>query len=168
MAGQSLDHLLQQYKPLVRARARAYFLHGGDMDDLLQEGMIGLMRAARDYDETRGNFAAFAALCVERQIQSAIKAAGRKKHMLLSTAGELDTEIQGTATDPEALLLDREAARDIDGLIRHSLTKMERDVLHLHLAGEAHAHISAALGIPKKSVDNAIQRIRRKLRALIG
>lgn len=180
----ALDTLMQQFKPLVKAKAKAYFLIGGDLEDLIQEGMIGLYKAVLDFDASKNvGFAAFASLCVVRQIQTAIKLAARQKHMPLNTSLSLHNEISPNSTsdadrqetyldklpdrhinDPETLFLGREAYNDIDDFIRQKLSPLEYDVLSLHMEGKSHSYIAQATGKNNKSVDNTIQRIRRKIR----
>ena len=181
----ALDALMQQFKPLVKAKAKAYFLLGGDLEDLIQEGMIGLYKAVLDFDSAKAvNFAAFASLCVVRQIQTAIKLASRQKHMPLNTSLSLHSEVplgdssdggQAQETyldklpdhkinDPEALFLGREAYNDIDDFIRQRLSPLEYNVLMLHMEGKTHADIALIIGKNNKSVDNTLQRIRRKIK----
>ena len=184
----ALDELMQQFKPLVKAKAKAYYLLGGDLEDLIQEGMIGLYKAVLDFNPSKAdNFAAFASLCVVRQIQTAIKLANRKKHIPLNTSLSLHNEVpSGSSTDanqpqetyldklpdrqindPEALFLGREAYNDIGEFIRQSLSPLEYDVLMLHMNGKSHSEIAEATGRNKKAIDNTIQRIRRKIKANI-
>jgi RNA polymerase sporulation-specific sigma factor len=158
-----LEMTLQKYKPLVISRARAHFMPGGDMQDLVQEGMIGLYKAVLAYDSEKGAFAAFAELCITRQLATAVKAATRRKHALLTGAGELE-DISHDASNPEAMFISREAAANIDDFIQERLTGLEQAVLRSHMAGLSHATIADKLGITKKSADNALQRIRRKIR----
>jgi len=173
---------------LVKAKAKAYYLLGGDLEDLIQEGMIGLYKAVLDFNPSKAeNFATFASLCVVRQIQTAIKLANRKKHIPLNTSLSLHNEVSsGNSTDtnqpqetyldklpdrqindPEALFLGREAYNDIGDFIRQSLSPLEYDVLMLHMSGKSHSQIAEATGRNKKAIDNTIQRIRRKIRANI-
>ncbi|MCL2215617.1 MAG: RNA polymerase sporulation sigma factor SigH [Defluviitaleaceae bacterium] len=176
----ALDILLRRLKPLVKVKAKAYYLTSGDPEDLIQEGMIGLYKAVLDFDEQKNaTFAAFASICIVRQIQTAIKAAARQKHMPLNTSLSLDNEFtQDDAdapdtyidklpdrriNDPEALFLGREALRDIDDFIRHNLSPLERDVLTHHMDGKTHAQIAEFLNKKPKSIDNSLQRIRRKI-----
>jgi len=170
----ALDILLNRYKNLARSKAKAYYVAGGDPEDLIQEGMIGLYKAVLDFDATKNNsFAAFASLCIVRQLQTAIKAAGRQKHMLLNESLSLDNAEQGESymdklpdpaiNDPEALFLGREALRDAKAFIKRSLSPLEHSVLTLHMEGKTHAEIAATLDKTLKSVDNTLQRIRKKL-----
>ena len=162
---EAFDTLLTRYKPLVKARAKDYFLLGGDLEDLIQEGMIGLYKAVRDYSdshENKASFAAFASLCVVRQIQTAIKAASRKKHMPLNSSMELDFTL-ASETSPETLVLGQESVDKITDFIHGKLSALEHDVLMLHMDGKSHLEIAKGLGKSLKAVDNAIQRIRRKV-----
>ncbi len=172
------DHLLSKYKNMVRSRAKAYFLAGGDSDDLVQEGMIGLFAAVRDFDpEREASFSTFADLCVRRQIYTAIKSAGRQKHLPLNTYVSLnnpiddetseitlgDTIIGHDTVDPESLYLINEKLRDIEKEINEKLSDLEKRVLILHLQGMSYNEISEIIDKPAKSIDNALQRIKKKL-----
>ena len=160
----SLDTLMNRFKPLVKARAKDYYLTGGDMEDLIQEGMIGLYKAVLDFDRTKNvKFATFAGLCVVRQIQSAIKAASRQKHMPLNTSELLEDNIPHNLNNPEDLLLNFEAYQDMGDFIHENLSRLELDVLTLHLDGKTHIQIADQIGKNMKTVDNALQRIRRKI-----
>jgi len=176
----ALDILLRRLKPLVKNKAKAYYITSGDPEDLIQEGMIGLYKAVLDFNETKNaNFAAFASICIVRQIQTAIKAAARQKHMPLNNSLSLNNEITTDETDtpetyldklpdreindPEALFLGQEALRDIGDFIKHNLTELEHSVLMLHMEGKSHAEIAVALGKKNKSIDNTLQRIRKKI-----
>jgi len=170
----ALDLLMNRFKPLVKAKAKDYYLTGGDLEDLIQEGMIGLYKAVLDFDWAKGaKFASFATLCVVRQIQTAIKAASRQKHMPLNTSLSLHSEtstenefvelLDTRQNNPETLLLGREAYQDIDAFIQDKLSRLEYDVLMLHMDGKTHLEISEALKTNLKAVDNALQRIRRKV-----
>lgn len=162
------DTLLARFKPLVKARAKAYYVAGGDPEDLIQEGMIGLYKAVLDFDaEKNASFAAFASLCVTRQIQTAIKTADRQKHAPLNESLSLDNEGDDLADsrtgNPEELFLGRESLREAKDFIRKNLSEPERAVLTMHLDGKSYAEIAQTVGKNKKSVDNTLQRIRKKL-----
>ena len=170
----ALELLMHSFKPLVKSKAKDYFLTGGDLEDLIQEGMIGLYKAFLDFDPAKNvKFASFASLCVVRQIQTAIKAASRQKHMPLNSSlslhrettneTELDKIPGSRINDPEALILSREAYKNIDDFIHDKLTPLEYDVLTLHMDGKTHLEIAGALGKNMKSVDNSLQRTRRKI-----
>ncbi|MDR1664931.1 MAG: sigma-70 family RNA polymerase sigma factor, partial [Clostridiales bacterium] len=162
---------------LVKARAAAYFLTGGDREDLIQEGMIGLFKAIRGFDPDKSvGFYAFADMCVNRQIFTAIKTSSRMKHAPLNTSVSLsappdedganrpiwETSGDGGSGNPEALLISRENLRDINSALLKLLSKREYDVLDLYLQGCQHSDIAKTLNTSKKSVDNTLQRIRRK------
>jgi len=178
----AVECLLERYKNLVRKRARAMYLIGGEQDDLIQEGMIGLMKAARSYDSSQDvTFAHFAELCVSRQIYSAIEASNRKKHTPLNSYVSLFEETNrdegrmprlemvesGEGRNPEDVLIDRESAEYLDEELEQHLSGMEREVLHLYLSGTGYVQIADILGKTPKQIDNALQRIRRKLREIM-
>ena len=165
----ALDIILRRLKPLVKSKAKAYYVTSGDPEDLIQEGMIGLYKAVLNFDEKKGiAFTAFASLCIVRQIQTAVKTAARQKHIPLNTSVSLnnetaDLESLRSADNPEELFLGSEALKDMDDFIRKNLSPLEYDVLMLHMDGKTYAQISEALGKTSKSVDNTLQRIRRKI-----
>ena len=175
----ALETLLEMYKPLAKSKAKEYFLKSGDPDDLIQEGMIGLYKAVVGYDDSFGRtFSSFAAQCIERQIQSAVKASLRQKHEPLNNSLSLDSqanqngEAQETfmekladikSNDPEAAFISREAAEIISDIIKKNLSKYELETLKFHVEGRSVSEIAALVGKPAKSVDNALQRIRRKI-----
>lgn len=173
-----MDYLMEKYKNLVRKKVSKLFLIGGDKDDLIQEGMIGLFKAVRDYSgDKESSFFHFADLCIARQIYTAIEASNRKKHAPLNSyiplyeenesAGELgngcgsQTEME---TNPEELLIDQENVQDIHERVRKNLSDMEREVLTYYLQGYDYTQIAEIMERESKSVDNALQRIRKKLR----
>ena len=175
------EQLIRRYKDFVKQRADRYFLLGGDGQDMVQEGMIGMFAAAKTYDPTRGaSFRTYANLCVNRQIISAFRGAGRLKHAPLNTSLSLDgygeeadntgslgeTLAAGWETDPESCLLFGETAR----LLLESksfFSPLEGEILDGLLRGETYLDMAAALERTPKSVDNAIQRVRRKLRVFL-
>jgi len=169
----AIDMLMQRYKPLVKAKAKDYYLTGGDLEDLIQEGMIGLYKAVLDFNPSKGaQFSSFATLCVVRQIQTAIKAASRQKHRLLNTSLSLHNEATPTLqleeipdrlSNPETLFLGLEAYHDIDNFLHENLTQLEYDVLTRHMDGKTHLEIAVSLDKNIKTVDNALQRVRRKI-----
>jgi RNA polymerase sporulation-specific sigma factor len=170
----ALELLMNRFKPLVKVKANDYFLTGGDMEDLIQEGMIGLYKAFLDFDREKNvKFASFAAICVVRQIQTAIKAASRQKHIPLNSSLSLSGEVMGEtnfgkipdnrSVNPETLVLGREAYQSIGDFIHDNLSSLEYNVLSLHISGKSHGQIAEALGKNKKSVDNTLQRVRRKI-----
>ncbi|MDR3309865.1 MAG: sigma-70 family RNA polymerase sigma factor [Oscillospiraceae bacterium] len=163
----SEEEIALRYAKLVRRCARPFFLQGGDGEDLIQEGMLGLLSAIRGFDPARGvPFEAFAELCVRRRIISAVKkgSLGSLPGTLPLEAGETrfaaDTE---RVSDPEELVLARERAREMKSRIEADLSKFEREVARLYLDGLTYDEIGHAVGRNAKSIDNAVQRIRRKL-----
>ena len=169
-----MDILIERYKRQVRNQARALYLMGGDNDDLIQEGMLGLFKAIRDYrPEKEASFEAFARLCISRQLYSAVQAAGRQKHAPLNTyvelSDQLDTQEDGPqGKSPEELLIDRENIEGLRKEIWKVLSPMEKKILQFYLEGESYTEIAAGLNRFPKSVDNALQRIRRKLKKFLA
>jgi len=172
----AIEHILCRYRGLVEGKARAYFLIGADHDDVIQEGMIGLYKAIRDYQPDRlVRFRAFADLCVTRQIISAIKGATRQKHAPLNTSISLQASATGecrpwcglvpgqTTVDPERLVLDRSLAEYLERVADHELSDLERHVILCRLRGMTYRQMATALKCPPKSVDNALQRAKRKI-----
>ena len=174
------EQLYGRYKQVVRSKARTYFLIGADREDIIQEGMIGLYKAVLDYQSDRqASFRSFAELCITRQIISAIKSATRKKHMPLNTYisfnrsvfdGDnerplIDVLTSTRMTDPEEVLIGRENYAAVADSIEHSLSKLEHNALGLYLYGYSYQQIADALQVTTKSVDNAIQRVKKKLEA---
>ncbi|MCL2874346.1 MAG: RNA polymerase sporulation sigma factor SigH [Defluviitaleaceae bacterium] len=173
----ALDFLLDKHKKLVKQKARAYFIMGADGDDIIQEGMIGLYKAVNDYDDQKKvPFISFAGLCIERQILTAIKNAARQKHSPLNSyislsADDFDAEselflssITGKyISSPEEMIINRETKKIIETNIEKVLSKMERNAISLYLNGASYEEIANALGKGEKAVDNAIQRVRRKM-----
>ncbi len=176
---EATEYLLKKYTPLVRKSSRTLYLIGADTEDLSQEGMIGLFKAIQNYQEdTTASFYTFARLCIDRQIYSAIKASNRKKHSPLNSyisfysqlneddAPLIDNLEAGNNSNPEQIILERENASHFMDLLQSHLSKMEKAVLPLYLDGQSYADIAASLNKPMKSIDNAIQRIREKVRKL--
>ncbi|WP_245680583.1 RNA polymerase sporulation sigma factor SigH [Bacillus marinisedimentorum] len=174
----ALDYLIHKYKNFVRAKARSYFLIGADREDIVQEGMIGLYKAIRDYKGDKlSSFKAFAELCITRQIITAIKTATRQKHIPLNSYVSLDKPIydeesdrtlldviSGTKVlDPEELFINQEEFDDIEDKMTELLSDLERKVLMLYLDGRSYQEISVDLNRHVKSIDNALQRVKRKL-----
>ena len=172
------EALYARYKQVVRSKARTYFLIGADREDIIQEGMIGLYKAVLDYQFDRQvSFRAFAELCITRQIITAIKSATRKKHMPLNTYISLNRSVfEGDSerplidvisstqiSDPEEVLIGRESYEAVADSIEHALSKLERSALELYLQGYSYQQIADALQKSTKSVDNAIQRVKKKL-----
>lgn len=178
------DYIMEKYKYLVRKRAKAMFLIGGENDDLIQEGMIGLFKAVRDYDTKQGvSFASFAQLCISRQIYSAIEASKRKKHMPLNSyislyeAGETNQEEKSAPliesiepvkeNNPETLLLDKEYMKLVEAKLEEKLSNLEGRVLYLHLLGMDYQKIARFIDKSPKAVDNALQRIKTKVQEIL-
>lgn len=174
------DYLLNKYKSLVRAKSRAYFLIGADSEDIIQEGMIGLYKAVRDYNEEKNaSFRSFAELCVNRQMITAIKAATRQKHQPLNSYVSLnkpvyEEESEQTYMDflqssssallnPEALLIGQENKSFLENQMVKNLSSFETRVLVLYLQGRSYFEIAHVLDKPEKSIDNALQRVKKKL-----
>ncbi|WP_114746867.1 RNA polymerase sporulation sigma factor SigH [Falsibacillus pallidus] len=175
---EALDFLIQKYRNFVRAKARSYFLIGADKEDIVQEGMIGLYKAIRDYKEDKlTSFKAFAELCITRQIITAIKTATRQKHIPLNSYVSLDKPIYDEESDrtlmdvisgtkvmnPEELIINREEFDNIEDKMTELLSDLERKVLALYLDGQSYQEISEELNRHVKSIDNALQRVKRKL-----
>ena len=176
--GAALEYLLNKYKNFVRTKARSYFLIGADHEDIVQEGMIGLYKSIRDYRrDKQKSFRAFAELCITRQIITAIKTATRQKHIPLNSYVSLNRPIydedsdrtlldvitEEAPTNPEEMLIDREDLSVIEGRIGEMLSDLEKQVLVRYVEGKSYAEISEEMGRHVKSIDNALQRIKRKL-----
>ena len=172
------EYLLDKYKNFVRSKARSYFLIGADHEDIVQEGMIGLYKAIRDYrPEKLSSFHAFAELCITRQIITAIKTATRQKHIPLnsyislnkplfdeeSDRTLLDVIMEGKVSNPEEIIINREDLINIHVKINDVLSGLEQDVLNAYLDGKSYQEIADALGRHVKSIDNALQRVKHKL-----
>ncbi|MDL2257932.1 RNA polymerase sporulation sigma factor SigH [Eubacteriales bacterium OttesenSCG-928-K08] len=172
------DFLYEKYKPFIRSRARSYFLIGADREDIIQEGMIGLYKAIRDYNpEKISSFRNFAEICVTRQMITAIKAATRQKHMPLNSYVSLnkplfseepertliDVLTMARVSDPEETVISQETYEAIAQRLKDSLSPFERKTLALYLEGLSYAEIAEQLGRQPKAVDNALQRIRHKM-----
>mgnify|MGYP001152702519 FL=1 len=169
------DYLIDKYKSLVRTRARALYLVGGDHEDLIQEGMLGLFKAVRDYKPGKeASFATFAGLCIDRQMYSAVASSQRQKHQPLNSYISLyrtpesgDREllelIEQPGGDPEERFISRETAAALRRVINTRLTPLERRVTELFLQGMTYRQIAEAVPCPIKSVDNALSRVKRKL-----
>lgn len=174
----AMELIVHRYKPLVLSRARSYFLIGADHDDLVQEGMIGLFKAVRDYrDERNIAFRMFAEMCVVRQMISAVKAASRLKHQPLNSYVSLSRHAYDDESDrslmeklsvmpgdnPENLFIRSEEMHVLNQTVERLLSPFERQVLALYLDGIAYSDIADRLEKPTKAIDNALQRIRRKI-----
>lgn len=172
------EHLLNKYKPLVKTRARTYFLIGADTEDIIQEGMIGLYKAMRDFQKNKNaSFRAFAELCINRQMITAIKMATRQKHIPLNSYVSLnrpvfeeeseetymDMLMGGEILNPEALLIGREDKHFMETQIIKMLSDFEKRILLLYLRGKTYYEISCIVEKSEKSIDNALQRVKKKI-----
>lgn len=175
-----VEILLSRYRNFARSKARSFFLAGSDKEDVVQEGMIGLFKAIRDFDLAQDTpFRAFAEICISRQILTAIKTANRQKHQPLNSSISLDAPAYGdadsdrsvgdrlvatsTTSDPIELVISAEEIEAIRDNMSETLTELEGDVLRLYMDGKSYEEIAEALGNHVKSIDNALQRIKRKL-----
>lgn len=174
-----IEILLTRYRNFARSKARSYFLAGSDKEDVVQEGMIGLFKAIRDFEEDTGTpFRAFAELCISRQILTAIKTANRQKHQPLNSSVSLDAPAYGDdssdrtvgdnfvgpkTSDPVELVISAQEIEAIRDTMKDNLTDLEGDVLRLYMDGKSYEEIAGVLGNHVKSIDNALQRIKRKL-----
>jgi len=173
-----MEFLLNKYKNFVRIKAKSYFLIGGDRDDIMQEGMIGLYKAVRDFRADKlTSFRGFAELCVTRQIITSIKTATRQKHIPLnqyislnkpiydedSERTLLDVMVSAKMSDPEALLINQETSQDIKERIQENLSDLESQVLLSYLEGKTYQEMGRDLNRHVKSIDNALQRVKHKI-----
>lgn len=178
----AMEVLIARYKNFVRAKTRSYFLIGADRDDIIQEGMLGLFKAIRDFDATKNNaFRTFAELCVTRQIITAVKTATRLKHTPLNNYVSFNKPVYEDETektlleilnnrlelDPEEIIINKEKLAETEEKIKNSLSKFENTVLTLYLQGKNYQEIAIALEKPAKSIDNALQRIKKKIMTVI-
>ena len=182
----AIDVIIERYKELVRKKAGSMFILGADKEDLIQEGMIGLFKAVRDYDPGRdASFMTFADLCVSRQMYKAVEAGNRKKHAPLNSyisiyedgsgassgqgegANILEMILSETGRSPEDMLIDREQTENLEQKIYDNLSDLERKVLNLRLTGLAYTDIARILGRDEKSTDNALSRIKVKVRKIL-
>lgn len=175
------ETLISRYKKMVRASSRVYFILGGDKDDIIQEGMIGLFKAVQEYDENRGvEFFYYAKTCIENQIINAIKKANRQKNSPLnnylsfdknlseSSENRLISQISSHIQNPEEIIINKENIKNTEETIKSSLSKFENDVLAYYLEGNSYIEIAAIVGKDEKSIDNALQRIRKKIAEIAG
>ena len=173
----ALDHIMARYRNYVYKKASTYFVSGGDREDIIQEGMIGLYKAVRDFDSSvSDSFAAFAATCVQRQIISAVKASTRKKHLPLNSYISLSEKddcsnspapAASEASEPLSVVLDKEYRKRVSLKIYKLLSKFELRVLYCYLEGMAYSEIAEAVCRDTKAVDNAVYRIKKKLLFLL-
>ncbi|WP_408635006.1 MULTISPECIES: RNA polymerase sporulation sigma factor SigH [Paenibacillus] len=175
---EALEYLINKYRSFVRAKARSYFLIGADREDIIQEGMIGLYKSIRDFrGDKLASFKAFAELCITRQIITAIKTATRQKHIPLNSYVSLDKPIYdeesdrtlldvicgSQVSDPEELIINQEEFTGLEDKMSEILSDLERKVLMLYLDGRSYQEIAVDLDRHVKSIDNALQRVKRKL-----
>ena len=174
----ALEYIIKKYKNFVKAKAKLYFLIGADKEDIIQEGMIGLYKAVRDFDASKTNsFKGFADICITRQIITAIKTATRQKHIPLNSYISLnkpvyDEESERTlldiiatsiVTDPEELIISKEELKHIESKMNELLSDLELQVVEYYLNGKSYQYIADKLKRDVKSIDNALQRVKRKL-----
>ncbi len=179
-----MDYICDRYKNLVRSKAKSMFILGADSDDLIQEGMIGLFKAVRDYDMGRdASFFTFAELCVSRQMYTAVQAAKRQKHVPLNTyisldAGGTNQEDRDESTlaeliadraelSPEEMVLDKERVAYLEKTIETELSDFEKQVLDLYMTGMSYSQIAKVLGREEKATDNALQRLKAKIKKIL-
>lgn len=173
-----MEHLIEKYKPVVRAKSRSYFLVGADREDIVQEGMIGLFKAIRDYKEDKSiPFRMFAEMCITRQIITAVKTATRQKHIPLNSYISLNKRLfdedsdkmliemlqEVSVTDPEEMFISKEDYNLIEHKMVELLSPFEKQVLTMYLSGIAYQEIARQLNKPVKSIDNALQRLKKKI-----
>ena len=173
----ALEYIIKKYKNFVKAKAKSYFLIGADKEDIIQEGMIGLYKAVRDFDASKTNsFKGFADICITRQIITAIKTATRQKHIPLNSYISLnkpvyDEESERTlldiiatsiVTDPEELIISKEELKHIESKMNELLSDLELQVVEYYLNGKSYQYIADKLKRDVKSIDNALQRVKRK------
>lgn len=181
----AIGFLMNKYKNLVRKKASSMYILGADRDDLIQEGMIGLFKAVRDYDMGRDvNFYTFADLCVSRQMYTAVQASNRQKHLPLNTyisiysqsqnleEGTEEYSLMNTLTakresNPEEMLIEQENAEQMETAILKELSEFEKQVFELHLTGMNYTEIAKVLGRDEKSTDNALQRMKTKIKKVL-
>ena len=168
------DYLVDKYKNLVRAKARALYLAGGDHEDLIQEGMLGLFKAVRDYrPEKEASFATFAGLCIDRQMYSAVISSQRQKHQPLNSFVSLSEPVSEQELrlideeTPEQILIHQENLKNMKEKIHERLSDLENEVLDLYLKGYDYTQIAEQMNRPPKAIDNALQRVRSKVRECV-
>ncbi len=178
-----MDYICDKYKNLVRSKAKSMFILGGDSEDLIQEGMIGLFKAVRDYDCGRdASFYTFAELCISRQMYTAVQASQRQKHIPLNTyislygnnmaedkeePNLLEALADPTELNPEEMFLDKERVAYLEKIIEEELSSFEKQVLDLYMTGMSYTQIAKVLGRDEKSTDNALQRLKSKIKKML-
>ncbi len=179
----AVTELIERYKTVVKVKSRAFYLVGGEQEDLLQEGLIGIMKAIKNFDETKDvKFSTFANLCITRQMMTAIKIANRDKNSILNNAYSLnkishtvndeeyellDMIVDNSSLSPEDIYISDEGVSRIMAIIEDNLSSFEKEVLTHYLDGESYVDIAGIFGKDKKAIDNALQRIRKKLEKFI-
>ncbi len=179
----AVTELINRYKTVVKVKSRAFYLVGGEQEDLLQEGLIGIMKAIKNFDESKDiKFSTFANLCVTRQMMTAIKIANRDKNSILNNAYSLnkishtvndeeyellDMVVDNSILSPEDIYISDEGVNRIMGIIEENLSSFEKDVLARYLDGDSYLDIAEIFGKDKKAIDNALQRIRKKLEKFV-
>jgi RNA polymerase sporulation-specific sigma factor len=165
----ALEAVLEEYKDIIRAKAGVYFILGADKDDIIQEGMIGLVKAYNSFDESRGaSFKTYANICIDRQIINAMAGAGRKKHSLLNAAVEIpESRMAGPSSNPEDALIYNDYVKTLRANKGNILSAFEHKVLLKLMEGKDYKVIASELQKSPKSIDNAIQRIRQKIKSFI-
>lgn len=166
------DYIMEKYKNLVRSKAQSMYILGADREDLIQEGMIGLFKAVQSYQPDKdASFRTFAGMCIDRQLYSAIQNSNRQKHMPLNSYISLSEEPEETDElegswweNPENIIIDQESTRSLEQEIHRALSPMENRVLEYYLKGYGYIQIAKIMGKTPKSIDNALQRIRGKIR----
>lgn len=177
----TIAQLFERYEPVIKAIAANYFVAGGDSDDVIQEGRLGLFKAMLNYDKEKCNrFKPFAILCIKRQIQTAAMSASRQKHIPLNSYISLDNSLfddeddgaifevaEGAEKNPETIIIDRENREDMDDIINNTLNTSEIEVLRLYMLDKSYKEIAQTTGKTVKAVDNTLQSIKRKLKQRI-
>ena len=172
------DYIMEKYKPLVRKKSNAMYLIGGETEDLIQEGMIGLFKAVRDFNlEKESSFFSFAELCITRQLYSALEASNRKKHIPLNTyisfsnqddsdGLNLEQMLTDETASPEQMMIENETKEEFFQRLEEKLSPMEKKVLSMYLDGNTYTQIAELMNKAPKSIDNSLQRIRGKILSL--
>lgn len=179
----AMEAILNRYKGFVASKARPYFLIGGNHEDMIQEGMIGLYKAVRDYlPDKQASFRSFAEICITRHMITAIKTATRQKHQPLNSYVSLsrpaydensdqtlaDVVLGSSCMNPEELIINKESYDACEAAISKALSKLEHKILSLYLQGKSYQEISEQIGKSPKSIDNALQRVKRKLERILS
>ena len=178
---QALEHIIIRYRNFVYAKAKKFFLIGSEQDDLIQEGMIGLYEAIKSFKNDKASFKSFAGICVRRQMISAVKSATRNKHKPLNSYISLDKNVYDQDNDvafidsildnspqnPESIIIDKESLDGIESKINNTLSKLELEVLMYYLDGFSYQQIAEKIEKDVKAVDNAIQRIKKKIESIV-